>query len=166
MNSDCLTFILSIIGSLTGITSLLFTALIYIRSSFNMEIISNVRFTFLWCTHPHCEYEVSHVVLKWMRIINKSDVPVTIFDFEYAGMMAFSNTYNPEDDSLDESLIEYKNQIFPLPITLNAYESLDGYFVFRGTGPLPKEGNYKLTVNTSRGSKDFYSELDYSESDI
>lgn len=159
-------YVLSTIGAATGIISLFFTALIFRRSSFNLEIISDSRFTFLWCTHPHCEFELSHVVLKWMRIINKSDVPLTIFDFEYADMRAFSNTYKPKDNFLDESLIEYKKQTFSLPKTLNAYESIEGYFVFRGIGPLPKEGTYKLIVSTSRGTRSFWSTLDYSESDI
>lgn len=156
--------ILSIIGALTGVTSLLITFLIYKRSSFKLSIFTEPNLTFLWCTHPYWENEVSHVVLKWMRIVNNSDVPITIFEFEYAGMRAFSNTYT--NDSLDESLASYEDNTYKLPITLDAYESIEGYFVFRGVGPLPKENKYKLKAYTSRKTKSLWSKLDYSESDL
>lgn len=158
------TLILNIIGSVIGIASLVITFSTFRHSVFRLKIITKPNLTFLWCTHPCCESEGSHVVLKWMRIINQSDRPITIFEFNFAGMRAFFNTFT--NHSLPDNLSCYEESTYKLPITLPPYGAVEGYFVFRGMGSLPTEKKYTLSAYTSRGVKKLPSMLNYSEADL
>lgn len=164
LGNDLLPLALSIIGACTGIASLIITFCNFWRSVFKLKVYTKPNLTFLWCIHPCWQNELSHVVLKWMRIVNKSNVPITIFEFEYANMRAFFNTYT--EDSLPNPLNEYSNNTFSLPITIPPYGAIEGYFCFRGVGSLPPEGTYPLRIYTSRKTKTTRSILNYDEADL
>lgn len=164
LTNDLLPLALSIVGSCTGIASLIITFCNFWRSVFKLKVYTKLKSNFLWCSHPCWQNEVSHLVLKWMRIINKSNVPITIFEFEYANMRAFFNTYTK--DSLPDQLIGYSNSIFSLPITIPPYGAIEGYFAFRGVGSLPPEDSYPLRIFTSRKTISIPSILSYDEADL
>lgn len=82
---------------------------------------------------------------KWLRIVNKSEAPITILSLHIGKISACSNEY--------------------FPIVIEPYGVNEGYFTFTYTGEptkqFPKEGRNRLTVVTTRKTKDYRIEIAY-----
>ena len=136
--------------------------------------------SFVWASDyvAHLD-EIFIVHAKWLRIVNKSSIPVTI----YAVEMISDNQGLEANKSTTEYLFDFNeyrdgcscnedthDPFIPsdihLPLRLEAYGAYEGYIQFRGLGDPLEEGMVKIVCHTSRKDVVIDAKIDYFEGDV
>lgn len=166
---DVVTSLISLVALLIAIISLYFTIRVYLDSRFKISVESYADVFTQWILDDHCEVAEYTYHLKWLRITNMSSLPITIFKMSLHNMgkekeQGFICSAQTNDVKIFSD--SYKN--IKLPLTLNAQNSFEGYFIFKYPFVAPfKDGEQLvLTLNTSRGDKEFSVSVNYTQRDL
>lgn len=157
-----LALILSIIGCAVSFTSLVlhFYKFLCERSKIKIEF-RNRDSIFFNKIDSYETYNTDYHCLIYMTIINKSLLPVTIYDIEASlnGNSLYFQRYNGNElrllaytakDRTTDFMFDLSSQ-YELPLDLNPYAAYKGYlFIPLFKGPINEKETIELTIKTSR----------------
>lgn len=154
------TLILSIIGSITGILSLIIQYLTHVKSSANLKfIIEDNSYFFNTDDFNVKEYKNMYAIVISTRILNTSSEPITIYKVKihnpYILPLEHENDFNFTPKKININSIYQSAKIVPfdnatLPLRIDAFDSkLVSFRFLIDKSKFKKQYNYSLGVNLS-----------------